>query len=149
MGSRVGNVARVVKQAASTTTHCAGLSSARHTSTWLSGSSSTSVRGFTTDPSSSSTRVPRRWSSPRAALSGPVTPPSQVSWTTWTVPSGHSPARPLVSGAKRSARTTWGPSSSGVMSSVLTPRRDSPSEVSRWPVTSTRRGVECAEVAGK
>ena len=29
-------------------------------------------------PSSSGTRVPRRWSSPRAALAGPVTPPCQV-----------------------------------------------------------------------
>ena len=68
---------------------------------------------------------------PSAAPSGPVTPPCHVSWTTWAVPSRHSPARPLVSGAKRSARTTRGPSSSGVMSSVLTPIRDSPSEVSR------------------
>ena len=124
-----------------TTTHCAGLSSERHASTWLSGSSSTRARGFTVAPSSSSTRVPRRWSSPRAAFPGPVTPPCQVSWTTWVVPSGHSPARPLVSGAKRSARTTRGPSSSGVISSVLTPRRDLPSKVSRGPVTSTLRGV--------
>ena len=103
------------------------------------------------------------WTHPRAAHESPGVGPHLGRhcrdllhllpkwWTTLTVPSGHSPARPLVSGAKRSARTTWGPSSSGVMSSVLKPRRESPSTVSRGPVISTPYGrfSERAEVASQ
>ena len=87
------------------------------------------------DPSSSSTRIPRRWSSPRAALSGPVTPPSQVKHNL------NGAVGTLSSEAVGIGCEAFGEddlSSSGVMSSVLKPsRRESPSTVS----ISTRMGV--------
>ena len=60
---------RVVKQSRMDLNRLRGAVLGEARRTWLSGSSSTSARGFTVAPSSSSTRVPRRWSSsPRGAV---------------------------------------------------------------------------------
>ena len=123
---------------ARTATNCAGLSSARHASTWLSGSSSTMI-GFTVYPFSSTTKVhylplERRCRGLLRLLPRSVERLVRCHWDTqceaigvWREAFGEDDSRE--------------PSSSGVMSSVLKPRRDSPSTVSRGPVTSTRKGV--------